>query len=220
VKTYYEGKRARSYNRSWKTYSEKTLAATCSFIDLARLQKTARAREGSPRILDVACGTGILLQQLAHLIPHAELYGVDGSREMLAQADLLMGSSPRVHLTQATLKGGEMADLPYKPHSFDLITSTNAFHYLDNPEAVLQGLAALLAPQGQLVIQDYARRRFPFPWRVFEWFIKRIDPQHIQAYTLAEAQMLCQITHLEVMAAKNFCIDLIWQGWVLRAEAS
>lgn len=220
MRTYYMGKRATSYNRTWKVFSEKTLAATCSTIDLTRLQKVARAQERSPCILDAACGTGLLLQQLSYLIPHAELYGVYESRDMLAQARLLLGNHPRIHFAQAPLKGEEMAALPYKPASFDLITCTNAFHYLDDPVAVLRGLALLLVPQGQLVIEDYARRAFPFPWRVFEWFIKRVDPQHIQAYTLTEAQILCQAAGLQAMAAKNFSIDLIWLGWVIRAETT
>ena len=220
MRTYYMGKRATSYNQTWKAFSEKTLAATCSTIDLTGLGKAARARECPPRILDVACGTGLLLQRLAYLIPHAELYGIDESQDMLAQAHLLLGNHPRIHLAQASLKGGAMANLPYGPASFDLITCTNAFHYLDDPLAVLRGLTLLLIPQGQLVIEDYARRTFPFPWKVFEWFIRRVDPQHIQAYTLPEAQFLCQAAGLQVMAAKKFAIDLLWQGWVIRARTT
>jgi ubiquinone/menaquinone biosynthesis C-methylase UbiE len=218
MRTYYTGKRATSYNRTWKTFSEKTLAATCSSIDLTRLQKVAETQERSPRILDAACGTGLLLQQFAHLIPQAELYGMDESRDMLAQARLLTGNHQCVHFAQAAMKGEQMADLPYQSAFFDLITCTNAFHYLDDPVAVLQGLSLLLAPQGQLVIEDYARRTFPFPWKAFEWLIKRIDPQHIRAYTLTEAQTICQTAGLQVAAAKNFSIDLLWQGWVIRAE--
>jgi ubiquinone/menaquinone biosynthesis C-methylase UbiE len=215
MRTYYTEKRAMSYNRTWKTFSEKTLAATCSMIDLNRLWNAARARECSPRILDVACGTGLLLQQLDHLIPQAELYGVDESQAMLDQARLLLGTNPRIHLVQAALKGRKMADLSYQPASFDLIICTNAFHYLDDPVAVLRGLRLLLVPQGQLVIEDYARRTFPFPSRLFEWFIKHVDPQHVRAYTLMEVQILCQAAGLQIMTAKKFSIDLIWQGWAI-----
>jgi len=215
MNNYYTGKRAASYNRTWKAFSEKTLEATCSAIDLTLLLDGAGGSERPSRILDAACGTGLLLQRLAHLLPDAELYGVDESREMLAQAHLLLGNNPRIHLAQASLKGKKMAALPYEPASFDLITCTNAFHYLDESLAVLQGLICLLVPQGQLVIEDYARRSFPFPWKLFEWFIKHVDPQHIQASTLMEVQLLCQAVGLQIMAAQNFSIDLLWQGWVI-----
>jgi len=215
MNNYYTGKRAASYNRTWKTFSEKTLEATCSAIDLTLLLDGAGGSERPSRILDAACGTGLLLQRLAHLLPDAELYGVDESQDMLTQASLLLGDHPRIHLTRASVQEGKGAGLPYQPASFDLITCTNAIHYLDSPAAVLRGLATLLTPQGQLVIEDYARRTFPFPWRAFEWFIRRVDPQHIRAYTLTEAQHLCQAAGLQVMVAKAFSIDLLWQGWVI-----
>ncbi len=218
VRTYYTEKHALSYNRTWQTFSEKTLAATCSLIDLERLQAV---RDGQARILDVACGTGLLLQRLAHLIPQAELYGVDGSQAMLDQARLLPEIGPRLHLLQTALTKEQMADWPYQPSSFDLITCTNAFHYLDDPLAVLQVLITLLAPHGQLVIEDYARRTFPFPWRIVEWFIRRVDPQHVRVYTLREALQCVQpalTAGLHITAAKNFAIDLFWQGWMIAAS--
>jgi len=217
TKTYYNSKRAVSYNRTWRAFSEKTLAATCSVIDLARLSNFAEEHFRAPRILDVACGTGLLLQQLARLIPHAELFGVDESPDMLAQARLLLENYPGIHFVQAALRK-DIAELPYEPTSFDLITCTNAFHYMDDPVAVVRGLALLLAPQGQIVIEDYTGRTFPFPWRAFWWFIRRVDPQHIRTYTLAEAQILCQAARLHPREAKEFSINLLWQGWVIHAE--
>jgi hypothetical protein len=35
---------------------------------------------------------------------------------------------------------------------------------------------------------------------------------------LTEAQMLCQAAGLQVMVAKHFSIDLLWQGWIIHAE--
>ncbi|GHO96436.1 hypothetical protein KSF_064840 [Reticulibacter mediterranei] len=218
ARTYYTEKHAASYNRTWQTFSEKTLAATCSLIDLERLHAVRDEQARVPRILDVACGTGLLLQRLAHLIPQAELYGVDGSQAMLEQARLLPEIGPCLHLLQTSLTKEQMADWPYQPSSFDLITCTNAFHYLDDPLAVLQVLVTLLAPRGQIVIEDYARRTFPFPWRIVEWFIQRVDPQHVRAYTLREALQCVQYgltTRLHITAAKNFSIDLFWQGWII-----
>ncbi|GCE16975.1 class I SAM-dependent methyltransferase [Dictyobacter kobayashii] len=218
MNTYYRGKRAAAYNQTWKTFSDKTLAATIATIDLERLQEIPAIKEKQPEILDVACGTGLLLQQLARLLPQADSHGIDQSPDMLIQAQKLLANMPNIHLAQGTLKGDSMATLPYQPAAFDLITCTNTFHYLDNPQAVLEGLATLLAPHGQLILEDYARRPFPFPWRTFEWFIKRIDPQHNKAYTLPEAQKICEKAGLHILAASTFSAGLVWRGWVLRAE--
>jgi ubiquinone/menaquinone biosynthesis C-methylase UbiE len=219
MRTYYTRRRAQSYNRRWQVFSEKTHAALSSVIDFAQLEKICKTREQPPRVLDAASGTGILLERLAHLIPCAELHGVDASEDMLAQARLSSEGHSSTRFVHASLQGGEKAGLPYDAASFDLITCANALHNVNNPIEVLRGLAELLTPQGQFVIEDYARRRFPFPWRIFEWFTRRIDPQHVRAYTLSEAQLLCQRAGLRVIVAKNFPIDVVWRGWVMRVAA-
>lgn len=213
--TYYKGRQAAAYNQSWKQFSERTHAVACSMLDFERLQQPVGVQGRPRRILDVACGTGLLLHNLSIRFPHAELYGVDASQEMLAQAYLRLNDHAHVHFTQASLTGGKRAGLPYEPESFDLITCTNAFHYFPDPVATLRGLSELLLPQGQFLIEDYARRTFP--WPLFEWLIKRVDPQHRHAFTLEEAQELCQQAGLEVSTATHFPIDLLWKGWALLA---
>jgi ubiquinone/menaquinone biosynthesis C-methylase UbiE len=219
TRTYYTSKRARSYDQHWKVFSAKTHAATRSVIDFTELEKMCHTREQPPRILDVACGTGLLLRQFAHLIPCAELYGVDASEGMLTQARLAFREQAQVQFIQASLHAGTTASLPYEAGFFDLITCTNALHNVQDPQGVLRGLAELLAPQGQFVIEDFARRTFPFPWRIFEWFTRITDPQHVQAYTLVEAQQFCQEAGWSVLSAKNFPIDSVWHGWVICAES-
>ncbi|GCE03264.1 class I SAM-dependent methyltransferase [Dictyobacter aurantiacus] len=217
MSTYYQGKRATTYNRTWKAFSEKTLTATLDYVDTLRLYETPRGQEKPVRILDAACGTGLLLKKLASLFPQAELYGIDQSPDMLTQAQKLLADEPRFHLTQGSLSSSRIRALPYQPASFDLITCTNTFHYLDDPQAVLRGLTTLLTPGGQLVVEDYARRSFPFPWRPFEWLIKRVDPQHNRAYTRLEAQQICEAAGFHILAASDFSAGLLWQCWVIRA---
>jgi ubiquinone/menaquinone biosynthesis C-methylase UbiE len=216
MRTYYQGKHAALYNQTWQRFSEKTLTQAFSTIDFRQLEKETEERGHPLRILDVACGTGLLLQNLASRLPHAQLYGVDSSQDMLALARKRLCGKVPLRLEYFVVGPGGMAGFPFPAESFDLIICTNAFHYFQDPVAVLQGLASLLAPQGQFVIEDYARRGFPFPWTPFEWLIKRVDPQHMRAFTLGEAQHLCQQAGLQVTAAKSFPIDLLLRGWVIR----
>jgi len=218
MNTYYIGKHASRYNRTWRTFLQKTLQATLSAIDVASLQQRASTRGRPLRILDAACGTGLLLEQFTHLFPHAELYGIDESQAMLAQATQLLQDRPHVHLVRASLEGGETAGLPFALASFDLITCTNTWHYLKDPAATLKGLGHLLVSGGQVVIEDFVLRGFPFPWKAFEWVIKYYDPQHVRLYTLSQAQALCRDTGFQVMLAKPLQIDLFCQGWVHRTH--
>ena len=219
MKTYYAGKYAASYNHTWKDFSSKTLANTCSVIDFARLQSVSISQERPVRVLDVGCGTGLLLQSLATYLPEAELYGVDESQDMLNQARLLLKDHSHIYLLQTSVTGGDTAGLPYETAFFDLITCTNIFHYFQDPSAVLHGLLKLLTLQGSLVVEDYSRRPFPFPWRLFEYLIRHIDPQHVRAYTLSEACVLGQCAGYRIVLAKQFAINLLWQGWLMQASA-
>lgn len=217
MRSYYRGQHARDYNKRWKTFTRKTLAETLAMVDMAALQSVKTRPGRSPRVLDVACGTGILLKQLLEQVPDMEAYGVDASADMLAQARVALHGQPNVHLEQAVVKAGETAGLPFAPGSFDLITFTNTLQEIAEPVAVLAGLRKLLAAEGQLVIEDYARREPPFPWAAFAWLTKRVDPAYVRAYTLDEAQFLCTQAALRVVRKKAFTIDWLWRGWALRA---
>lgn len=218
MSNYYSGERARSYNRRWRTFTTETLAEVMAMIDFAAFCRVQEQLENPPRVLDVACGTGLLLKQVLERVPDGEAFGIDASADMLAQAQAALGSQPHVQLEQRTLGSGETANLPYAPATFDLITCTNVLHDLPEPLAVLKGLRRLLAPNGQLVIEDYARREPPFPWVVIEWLEQRIEGGHGRAYTLAEARALCLQAGLHVLDEKAFVVNWLWHGWVLRAS--
>ena len=220
MRTYYTQKNAQRYNRTWRSFLEKTLAATISLIEMTHLDEETDKRARPVRILDAACGTGLLLAQLARLMPRAELYGVDASQAMLTQAADLLRDCPHTHLIQASIADGETAGLPFAPAFFDLITCTNTLHYFSDPVATLRGLRRLLVSTGQLVIEDYVLRGFPFPWKAFEWAIKLYDPQHVRLYTCSDAQSLCRQAQFQVLHTQVFPIDLFCQGWALLLKSS
>ena len=216
---YYSGGRARHYNRRWRRYTEKTLAVAIAMIDFSALQCVPEELGRPPRVLDVACGTGILLRHLLERVPSIEAYGVDASADMLAQAQEALKDQPHVRLERIEVNGSETAGLPYPPQTFDLITCTNALHDIRDPVAFLSAMRRLLAPGGQLVVEDFARRRPALLWAVFEWLARRVEEGHVRAYTLAEAQALCTQAGLHVVNGKAFPIDWFWRGWALRVDS-
>ena len=220
MNSYYSGRRARHYNIRWRRYTRRTLAQAIAMIDLDGLRRVKTRLGRPPRVLDVACGTGILLKRLLEQVPDMEAYGVDESLDMLAQARVALKGQPNVWFERAEVGTGETAGLPYAPETFDLITCTNALHDLVDPVATLTGLRRLLSPGGQLVVEDFARREPPFPWAAFAWLLKGIEGRQVHAYTIAEVRELCGRAGLRVVSEKAFPIDWLWHGWVLRAYAA
>jgi ubiquinone/menaquinone biosynthesis C-methylase UbiE len=217
MSSYYTGERARHYNVRWRTFTERSLAMALAMIDDTALRQVLEQQGRLPRMLDVACGTGVLLQEIIKRVPDVEVYGVDASGDMLALAQAALKRYPRVQLQQAPVRPGEMAGLPFEPETFDLITCTNALHDMVKPVEVLRGLARLLVPGGQLVLEDYARREPPFPWPVMEWLARRFEGGYVRAYTLAEAEEICSQAELHVDTAKAFKVDWLWHNWVLHS---
>src|SRR5205085_1617622 len=115
------------------------------------------------------------------------------------------------------VNGGRTAGLPYPPNTFDLVTCTNALHDIQDTVAFLSDMRRLLAPGGQLVIEDFARRRPALLWGMFEWLLRWVEKGQVRAYTLAEVQALCVRAGLHVVYRKAFSIDWLWHGWALRA---
>lgn len=98
---------------------------------------------GAQRIADIACGTGILATRiLAELHPH-EVYGVDMSDGMLAQA---RARSSAVHWLKAPAER-----LPFEDGSLDAVVTTSAFHFFDQP-AALREFHRVLAPGGLVAV--------------------------------------------------------------------
>ena len=186
-------------------------------IDVAALRFVPERLGRCPRVLDVACGTGMLLKQLLALVPGIEAYGLDASADMLVQARMALKGQLHAHLERAQIGTGETVNLSYGQETFDLITCTNALHDMPEPAGTLAGLRRLLAPGGQLVVEDFARREPLFLWTAFEWLLRRIERSNVRAYSLAEAQALCQQAELHVANGKVFKVDWLWHGWVIRA---
>lgn len=187
-------------------------------IDWTALRRLAEQHGRPPRILDVACGTGVLLREILARLPDADAYGVDGSAGMLAEARRTLRGRRQVHLVQTELGSGANAGLPCLPRYFDLITCTNTLHDIRKPVTLLSDLHLLLADDGQLVVEDFARRMPPFPWPLFAWLIGRVEGSPVRAYTLAEAQGLCNQAGLHVTGGRAFSVDRLWRAWVVRAK--
>ncbi|MGO9297425.1 MAG: class I SAM-dependent methyltransferase [Streptosporangiaceae bacterium] len=101
------------------------------------------------RILDVGCGTGYLLRQLAARCPQArELAGIDPAPAMVAAAQQAAADD------RLRLQSGTAEHLPWPAGTFDLVVSTTSFDHWADQQAGLAECARVLVPGGTLVLTD------------------------------------------------------------------
>jgi ubiquinone/menaquinone biosynthesis C-methylase UbiE len=98
---------------------------------------------GARRIADVACGTGILADRIERELHPDEIYGVDMSDGMLAQA--------RQRSSAVTWRKGPAEQLPFDDGALDAVVSTSAFHFFDQP-AALREFHRVLRPGGMAAV--------------------------------------------------------------------
>ena len=101
------------------------------------------------RVLDVGCGTGLLLRELAGRLPAATaLTGIDPVAGMIEQARARSGD-PRLTFTR-----GVAERLPFGDAAFDLVVTTTSFDHWADQLAGLAECHRVLAPDGLFVLTD------------------------------------------------------------------
>lgn len=94
------------------------------------------------KVLDLGCGTGMLLSELARRSGFA--VGIDSSLEMLELARKRRGN--------AALVLADADHLPFADRSFDAVVSVTLLQNMPNPAATVKEVARVTKPEGVLII--------------------------------------------------------------------
>lgn len=121
-----------------------------AFFDLVR-----RIRAEAPAYLvDLGCGTGSLTATLVERWPHAQIEGVDGSAEMMAEARD-REAPPRLRFTLRDIREWR----PDRP--VDVLISNAALQWVPEHVALLSSWIEALSPGGWLAFQVPGNDRSP-----------------------------------------------------------
>ena len=101
------------------------------------------------RVLDVGCGTGYALRQLAGRLPGArQLAGIDAAPQMVEVAGRLADDE------RLAFALGTAERLPFPDSAFDLVISTTSFDHWADQAAGIAECGRVLAPGAYLVLTD------------------------------------------------------------------
>jgi SAM-dependent methyltransferase len=125
----------------------------------ALLRGLAQALDAD-RVLEVGCGTGRWLAELAPLA--RRVIGLDSSAGMLRQAQALGAPGSPVH--------GQAGELPFAAGCLDLVFCVNALHHFPQPERFAAEARRLLRPGGALAVIALDPHNWPGEWYVYDYF--------------------------------------------------
>lgn len=110
------------------------------------------------RVLDVGCGSGRLCIAIARARPAATIVGLDNFSATYirghGEANTLENFRVAGIAGRATVRTGDMRDMPFEDHSFDLVTSSAAIDHLPEDEIrkTLHEVRRVLVPGGQFFL--------------------------------------------------------------------
>ena len=121
----------------------------------------ALALRGDEKVLDVGCGSGILLNEAARQLSTGKAIGIDiwaphsggGSYALLMKNAKAEGVADKIEFKQADVR-----KLPFGDASFDVIVSSGALHHIgrdrSDHEQAINEMLRVLKPGGKIALMD------------------------------------------------------------------
>lgn len=139
-----------------------------------------------PRILDMGCGTGGMLDDLTKVGPE---FGLDVS------VTAIKFCRTRGH-NRLVLGSGEA--LPYKPASFDAIVSLDVFEHIENDLLAFKSVQRICAPGAMVIVT--------VPAMQFLWTTRDERLLHRRRYTRSGLINTARSAGFEVVKCSYYCV--------------
>ncbi len=182
---------AAGYDARWQRYVERTTTLALEALPLM----------AGTVLLDVGCGTGVLLRRALERQAGLSCIGMDITEAMLGQAARRLPPS-------VTLVRGSGTAVPLASATVDVIVSTSALHYMQNAALAVSEWYRVLRPEGVLVVCDWCT-----DYRTMRWLdrvLRLFDPAHERALNSARLTALLAGVGFRDVAVSREKIDHFW----------
>jgi ubiquinone/menaquinone biosynthesis C-methylase UbiE len=180
---------------------------------LTRIREAAQLTINS-RVLDVACGPGIVVEALARVA--GEAVGCDITPEMLEKTRKRCASTGLINVR--CLQGRAEA-LPFDDASFDAVISRSAVHHFVDPVAAFSEMARVAKRGGRVVTVDVTSSDLPEEAALHNALEALRDPSHVRMLPKVELHGMLTQVGLTVESCLEWINNREFDEWLKIASA-
>lgn len=167
-----------------------------------------KASGSSVRVLDLACGPGIVAEAVA---PHVEeIHGVDITPEMI---NLAKARFANLHSKNGRFEIAEVVSLPFKDSCFDAVLTRLSFHHFPDVPAVLSEARRVLKPKGRLIAADVLSSEDAEESALHNALEQLRDPTHVRMLDREELLGSIRSAGFEVLSQETWKQDRTFSDW-------
>ncbi len=162
------------------TRQAKHMASASAFHEKGAIERMviALGDSAADRVLDVACGPGIVAEAIA---PHVRaVSGIDATPEMIRLANERFA---KAQLSNGSFAVSSAERLPFVRGLFDQAVTRLTLHHFTDVPAVLAEIHAALRPGGRLIVADVVSSEDADESALHNSLEKLRDPTHVRMYS-------------------------------------
>lgn len=184
------------------TRQAEAFSASAAITDSALTARFVEAMGGAARgrILDVACGPGIIAAALA--AEAREVIAFDLTPEMLRKAEQRCAKTGRKNVM---FKEGNATELPFANSAFDGVATRLSMHHFQDPRRVLDEVFRVLRPGGTFVLADVVSSETKEDADLQNAIEMLRDPSHTRM--LSQSELLSMVKDTSLIVARQATWD-------------
>jgi ubiquinone/menaquinone biosynthesis C-methylase UbiE len=160
--------------------------------------------EKDSMILDVGCGGGGFVRELARITTTGKVYGIDYSEDCVVVARRT--NRREIRMGRVEILNGSVSSLPFPDRMFDIVTAVNSHYYWPDLVSDMKEVLRVLKSDGQLVLIGESYKGGKYDKRDRK-FLELVNAAEYSIEGLA--QLVSSIGYSDIQIFENY-----QKGWI------